>query len=260
MVYLVMPAYNEEAGLPPLLDALKDLFEKAGRQYLAIVVNDGSKDRTREVAEERAKGMPLFLINHPTNLNVGAVFRNGITEAMSRACDSDIVVTLEGDNTNDPSIVLQIVEKLERENLNVVVASRYRKGGCFQGFPFKRKMLSHGINTLMRILYPIKGITDYSIFYRAYRASLLRQIMERFGDKFIESPGFVANAEIIVKGRLFGLRGGEVPLRYLYDQKKGGSKMKIKKTILEYGAFFRRMPRSLPPAPASSQAPTASVS
>jgi dolichol-phosphate mannosyltransferase len=244
-VFLVLPAYNEEDGLPPLLADLKKLFEGAGRDYLAIVVNDGSKDRTREVAEEAAATMPIHLINHPTNLNVGAVFRDGITEACSRAADHDVIVTVEGDNTNDPSIAVQLVELLENENLDVVVASRYRRGGRFIGFPLKRRILSNGINTLMRIFYPVSGVSDFSIFYRAYRASLLKRALREFGDDFITCPGFVSNAEMMVKCRTFGIRGGEVPLLYKYDQKKGGSKMKIKKTILEYFDFFRRMPRKV---------------
>lgn len=245
-VFLVLPAYNEEAGLPPLLDALKTLFEGSGREYLCIVVNDGSKDRTREAAEEKAQSMPIHLINHPTNLNVGAVFRNGIKEAVSRASSGDTIVTLEGDNTNDPSIVLKLVEKLESENLDVVVASRYCKGGRFIGFPLKRRILSDGANTLMRLLYPLRGVTDYSIFYRAYRADLLRRALDHYGDRFIECPGFVSNAEMLIKCRaLGGAKGGELPLLYQYDRKKGGSKMKIKKTILEYFDFFRRMPRKV---------------
>lgn len=244
-VYLVIPAYNEEDGLPPLLDDLKALFEGAGRDYLAIVVNDGSRDRTREVAEAKAATMPIHLINHPTNLNVGAVFRNGVTEACRRAAPDDVIVTLEGDNTNDPSIAVKLVELLEEQDLDVVVASRYRKGGRFIGFPLKRRILSNGINRLMRMFYPVSGVSDFSIFYRAYRAALLQRALAEFGDQFITCPGFVANAEMMVKCRTFGIRGGEVPLLYKYDQKKGGSKMKIKKTILEYFDFFRRMPRKV---------------
>lgn len=242
-IYCVIPAYNEEDGLPPLLDALKALFEKHQREYLLFVVNDGSRDRTLERAREAAARMPIEIVNHETNLNVGAVFRDGITAAAKVARPNDVIVTLEGDNTNDPSIVVTMVDKLITEGLDVVVASRYRKGGKFIGFPFKRRILSNGINTLMRIIYPVKGVSDYSIFFRAYRASLLQQAIEYYKEKFIECPGFVSNAEMLVKCRRFGLKAGEVPLLYKYDLKKGGSKMKIKKTILEYYGFYQRVPR-----------------
>jgi len=240
-IFAVIPAYNEEDGLPPLLDALKALFARHQRDYLLFVVNDGSRDRTLERAQEYAKHMPIEIVNHPTNLNVGAVFRDGITAAAKVAKPTDVIVTLEGDNTNDPSIVVQMVDKLLTEQLDVVVASRYRKGGKFIGFPLKRRILSNGINTIMRVVYPVHGVSDFSIFFRAYRAGLLQQALAHYGDTFIECPGFVSNAEMLVKCRRFNIKAGEVPLLYKYDQKKGGSKMKIKKTILEYWHFHQRV-------------------
>lgn len=242
--YIVIPAYNEESGLPPLLETIRDLMAEDGRDYLALVVNDGSRDRTREVALEAAQKMPLEVLDHEVNQNVGAVFRTGISEACRRANPDDIIATIEGDNTNDPSIILQVLKRLE-EGYDVVVASRYRKGGCFQGFPFKRKICSHGINTMLRVMYPVRGITDYSIFYRAYRAGLMQKAFEHYGDDFIESVGFVSNAEMLIKLRPFGVKGSEVPLRYLYDQKAGKSKMNVGKTIAEYFQFFRRLRRTL---------------
>lgn len=242
--YIVIPAYNEEKGLPPLLETIRRLMAEDGRDFWVLVVNDGSRDRTREVALEAAATMPLDVLDHEVNRNVGAVFRTGITEACRRAGPDDIVVTIEGDNTNDASIIVKILRELEK-GYDVVVASRYRQGGCFKGFPFKRLICSHGVNTLFRILYPIRGITDYSIFYRAYRAGVLQRALDHYGDDFIESIGFVSNAEMLVKLRPFDVRGSEVPLRYLYDQKAGASKMNVGRTIAEYFRFFRRLRRTL---------------
>jgi dolichol-phosphate mannosyltransferase len=241
--YIVIPAYNEEHGLPPLLATIKRLMAEDGRDYGVLVVNDGSRDRTRDVALEAARAMPLEVLDHEVNRNVGAAFRTGLTEACRRAAADDVIVTIEGDNTNDPSIVLALLRKLD-EGFDVVVASRYRQGGCFQGFPFKRRLCSHGVNTMLRVMYPIRGIRDYSIFYRAYRAAVLQKALARYGRDFIESVGFVSNAEMLIKLRPFGIRGAEVPLRYLYDRKAGASKMRVGRTILEYFEFFRRLRRT----------------
>jgi len=242
--YIVIPAYNEEKGLPPLLETVRRLMAQSGRDYHVLVVNDGSRDRTREVALEAAATMPLDVLDHEVNRNVGAVFRTGITEACRRAAPDDVVVTIEGDNTNDASIIVPMIEKVEK-GADVVVASRYRSGGCFQGFPLVRRIYSHGINTLLRIFYPIPGISDYSIFYRAYRAGLLQRALAHYGGDFIESVGFVSNAEMLIKLRPFGIRGDEVPLRYRYDQKASKSKMRPARTIAEYFRFFRRLRRTL---------------
>ena len=141
--YIVIPAYNEEHGLPPLLETIRGLMERDNRDYRVLVVNDGSRDRTREVAEQAAESMPLDVLNHEVNQNVGAVFRTGITEACRRAEPGDVVMTIEGDNTNDASIILDMLARIE-EGCDVVVASRYRKGGRFQGFPLMRRIFSNG--------------------------------------------------------------------------------------------------------------------
>lgn len=252
--YIVIPAYNEEKGLPPLLATIQRLMADERRDYQVLVVNDGSRDRTREVALEAARSMPLDVLDHEVNRNVGAAFRTGITEACRRAQPDDIVVTIEGDNTNDASIIAPMLRQVE-EGYDVSVASRYRRGGCFQGFPLMRRVYSHGVNTLLRLAYPIPGIRDYSIFYRAYRAALLQRALDVYGDDFIESVGFVSNAEMLIKLRPFGIRGGEVPLRYRYDQKASQSKMRPARTIAEYFRFFRRLRRTHRryfPHPASS--------
>src|SRR5690606_22886068 len=84
-IYIVVPAYNEEEGLPRVLDEIHAILGKEKLEHLFIVVNDGSKDRTRAIAEEYATRLPVEIINHPTNLNVGAVFRNGLTRAAELA-------------------------------------------------------------------------------------------------------------------------------------------------------------------------------
>ena len=99
-VLVVIPAYNEEESLPGVLTEIRKVLEAEGHGYRFIVVNDGSTDRTREIAEAFARSMPLEIINHPSNLNVGAVFRNGLTRAAELAEPQDLVLTTEGDNTH----------------------------------------------------------------------------------------------------------------------------------------------------------------
>jgi glycosyltransferase involved in cell wall biosynthesis len=238
--YIVVLAYNEEKGLPPLLAAIRTLMAECGRDYQVLVVNDGSRDRTRALALEAARSMPLDILDHPVNRNCGAVFRTGITEACRRAQPDDIVVTIEGDNTNDASVLPAMLSRVE-EGYDAVAASRFRRGGGFVGFPAMRLLYSYGVNWLLRILYPIAGIRDYSFFYRAYRAGVLQRALARYGDDFIESVGIVSNAEILIKLRPFGVRGSEVPTRYLYEKKASQSKMRPAHTIAEYFQFFLRL-------------------
>src|SRR5690606_34317688 len=116
-------------------------------------VNDGSKDRTREVAEEYAKRMPVEIINHSPNQNVGAVFRNGLTLAASKAGDNDVILTTEGDNTCESSIFAKMIRLILDDGCDAVAATRYTKGGRIEGFPPMRRLYSWGINWMLRIMY-----------------------------------------------------------------------------------------------------------
>lgn len=242
-VYIVVPAFNEESGLPKVLDEIHGVLVKAGNDHTFIVVNDGSTDRTREIAEEYARRMSVEIINHPTNLNVGAVFRDGLTLAASLADPDDVILTTEGDNTCESSIFRKMIRMIEKK-YDAVAATRYTKGGRIEGFPPARRLYSWVINWMLRIMYPIRGVTDYSIFMRGYRADLIQRSIAFYGEDWIESVGFVANAEILIKSRVFKPRCGSVPMYYRYCAKDGGSKLNVKKTILGYFQFFQRLAKT----------------
>ncbi len=107
-----------------------------------------------------------------------------------------------------------------------------------------RRLYSWGINTMLRVLYPIKGISDYSIFMRAYRADLIQRSIALYGDRWIEQVGFVSNAEILIKARVFKPKCDSVGMYYRYGVKAGGSKLKVWKTISGYFEFFRQLRRT----------------
>ena len=124
-------------------------------------------------------------------------------------------------------------------------------GGAYEGFPLKRKIFSVGANLVMRWYCGLKPIKDYTIFYRGYRAELLQEALRRYGDRFIETQGFFANIEILVKlSRLKPLRAAETPVVYRYGAKRSRSKMRVWRNLAEYLSFFLRDTRKpVKPAP-----------
>ena len=87
---------------------------------------------------------------------------------------------------------------------------------------------------MLGIVFPIKGIKDYTCGFRAYNCSILKQAFEFYGEDIIESKTFVCMAEILIKLRKLKIKGAEVPLILRYDRKIGASKMQLKKTIVDY--------------------------
>ena len=228
-ITVMLPAYNEERDLPPLLSRIK-LALDGWADYRILVGDDGSRDRTAQIVRDAAEQMPVELVQHPKNMGLGAAMRTGLKAS---AQESDVVITLDADNSQDPGLIKSMVERLET-GFDVVIASRFQPGAQEIGVPPFRIFLSHlssaGIRTLIR--YP--GVRDYTCGFRAYRAETLRNLIDKFGDNFIRENGFSCMFELLLNLRALRARASEVPLVLRYDLKEGASKMRILPTMWRY--------------------------
>jgi dolichol-phosphate mannosyltransferase len=237
MTYIVLPAYNEEAGLEKLLSNIKPVMDFASLKYQVIVVNDGSKDRTLEIAQRQSGALPIQIINHERNKGLGEALKAGVGKAQEIARHDDIIITMDADNTHPPDLIPMMISKIE-DGYDLVIASRFVKGAKEFGLSLHRKALSRGASLLMRTLFPTKNVKDYTCGYRAYRAAIIQKAVAEYGDMFIRERGFNAIVEILLNLRSQSLRACEVPLILHYDWKEGASKMPVLKTILRYVALI----------------------
>jgi dolichol-phosphate mannosyltransferase len=230
-VRIVLPAYNEADNLPLLLRALQETMEDNRIAYEVIVVDDGSRDNTAAVAEAEAAAaeLPLLLVRHELNQGLGATLRDGLQSALERAGERDIVITMDADATHMPGLIVQMVRMIG-EGYDVVIASRYRAESRVYGVPLERRIMSRAASLLMRIIFPIRGVRDFTCGYRAYRADVLRRAVDRYRDEFVNQEGFQCMVDILLKLRPMRLIFGEVPLLLRYDRKGGQSKMEIGRT------------------------------
>ena len=243
-LWIALPAYNEERSLPPLLEryvALRPVIEQRGGRLRVLVVDDGSTDGTIAVARKFSDRLDLEVIPHQVNQNLGAALRTGLTGALARATDDDLIGTMDADNTHDPALFPRMWDTLDREKADVVIASRYCPGGDEVGLTPLRKVLSRGASLLLSTVANVPGARDYTCGFRLYRASTLRRALNAWGEKFIEEAGFVCMAEVLVKLGLGGAKVTEAPLILRYDLKEGASKMKIMRTISRYFAMAQRV-------------------
>lgn len=237
-VIFVVLACNEERNIGHLLHGLSRLDHNPHSSQV-IVVNDGSQDRTRDIAVSWGHSLQIEVIDHPINLGVGQGFRTGFVAALQHAGPDDIIVTMEADNTCDLTILRQMLQQVETGS-DVSLASCYAPGGAVLRTTPSRLILSKAANLMVRRLLRASEVHTYSSFYRAYRASALRRAMERYGERFIEEPGFVCMVEVLVKLHRLGLRITEVPMILDGGQRTGGSKMRIMRTIFCYVRFILR--------------------
>ncbi|HHV54863.1 MAG TPA: glycosyltransferase [Firmicutes bacterium] len=246
MLYFLLPAYNEEAGIGTLLDKIRAL-DRDIPPYQVLVVDDGSTDDTAARVQEKQKQMPVKLIKHNANQGLPASLRDGIAAFLeSAAADTDVLVTMDADDTHEPYLVPEMLRSLEfPSSVDLVIASRYQKGGREIGLSFARRLMSRAVNLTLKTLFDIPGVTDYTSGFRAYRAGALRRLARQYGDRLIEATTFSVTAELLLKMRGIGVRVREVPLVLRYDQKKGRSKMKVLRTIFDYCRMILRMTTSV---------------
>jgi dolichol-phosphate mannosyltransferase len=140
-VIVVLPAFNEEANIGRLLDRLREAMTEASLSYRVIVVNDGSRDRTAEILAEYQRRLPLTVVHHAVNLGLGAAMRDGLQEAAGAAGESDVIVTMDSDESHTPAMILRMLALLG-EGRDVVIASRYQPGARVHGLSLSRRFLS----------------------------------------------------------------------------------------------------------------------
>ena len=212
-VWAMLPAFNEAAGLPALMAAFRDL----GTSERIIVVDDGSADGTGDVARSLHSRFPVTVLVHERNRGLAAAIRTGLEHVCRQADPDDVIVTMDADNTHRPAQIAGMAP-----------------GASQAGVPAHRMLLSAGIGWMLRRRFGLPGVRDYSCGYRAYRASLLQRALAAYGDRLIESAGFVVMSELLVKLAPFRPQIVEIPLDLRYDQKAGASKMPTGRTIAGY--------------------------
>lgn len=245
MIYILLPAYNEEEGLEYLLDRIKRITTGFSIEYKVVIVDDGSTDHTGMVIKSYSNNMPIDNIRFDKNMGITQVFKEGFKRVCGLAGDDDICVTMDSDNTQNPYVMLDMIKAMDGpQKPDIVIASRFAKGGGTVGAPLVREWLSMGVSHILRRLIAIKGLKDYSTFYRAYRMKVIKEGFGKYGEAFIEGHGFSAMARFLIRLSTITDRIQEVPFVLRYDLKEGGTGMNIPRTIWGYLDIMRRYLRN----------------
>lgn len=213
-VALVLPAYNEEGNLTPLITALADVAQRAAFPLRVVVVNDGSSDGTAgELAALEARVPELSVTHHPRNRGMAAALKTGIGVALDLGVDA--MVFMDSDLSHDPDALPVFVDALAR-GADVVLGSRFVPGGGMVGVPLWRRSISRAGNIFGGLVLRMP-FGDLTTGYRAIR----RQVFERIT---LGEDGFTIQLESVVKAYAAGFRVVEVPI-VLGTRRHGASHM-----------------------------------
>ncbi len=216
---IIIPCYNEEAGIPNLAKELRPVLNEIRKQYTVelIFVDDGSKDNTAKLIQKHfGKEKGFVLCRHKANKNLGAALRTGFARATG-----DFIACLDSDCTYTPKLLITMLKCMD-SGIDIVTASPYHPLGRVDNVPAYRLFLSKGVSLLYGLITG-QRIHTFTAMVRLYRKKVIKSLPKI-------SSGFLGVTEILVYSRLNGFKVREVPAA-LKSRKFGESKMKVAKTI-----------------------------
>ena len=235
MIYILLPAYNEEKSFESLIPSIASHMDEAGLDYKIIVCNDGSDDRSAQVLDRLPQSYPIEVLTHKINRGLGETSRDLFERAAELTSPDDVIVRLDSDNTHEPQYIARMIKKLDK-GFDVVTASRFQKGGGQSGVGLYRAIISYCAQIFIKIVFGLWGQKEFSCGFRAYRASIIQKAIRVYGNQFIQLKGlgFTCTLEKIVKLKMLGARFSEIGFQLRYDKKTSYSKMVTSITTLGY--------------------------
>jgi dolichol-phosphate mannosyltransferase len=185
-----------------------------------------------------AKSLPITIITHKINRGLGETSRDLFEKVAEVSDDDDIIIRMDCDDTHESEFIPGLPDKIE-EGYDVVIASRFVKGGGQEGLDSYRATISKLAILFMKLFFPIDGLKEYSSGFRAYRAKAIKHAINTFGNNFIQLKGlgFTATLEKVVKLKIIGAKFGESPFILRYQLKQSDSKMVTSITTLGYATL-----------------------
>jgi dolichol-phosphate mannosyltransferase len=209
----VIPVLNEKKNLEILLPKLQE--------YNLIIVDDSSSDGTAELCLAQKN---VLFIERDRKMGLVSAILEGFKQSES---SYSYLVTLDSDISHDPENIKAMIERAVQENKDLVIGSRYVRGGSSEDSLF-RKTLSIGANLLYRIAFSAK-IRDATSGFRVYSRDLAEFLLKENKEDPI-SPSYAGQIDIINRAVKAGFSVGEYPIKFR-KRKEGESKLRLEDVI-----------------------------
>lgn len=231
-ISILIPTYNEAENIAGLLIGVRKALEPLNIPWEVVVVDDDSQDNTADIAQKAMGERGRVIRRRALKKSLSLSVLDGI-----QATKNDAILVMDADGSHPPALIPEFIAGLN-QGYDLVIGSRYVKGGGTKDFPLTRRIISRIACLIAGMVTPVKDNT--SGFFSIRRAAL-------DGRKLAPS-GFKIGLEVFVKAKFRSFK--EIPFIFV-NRKKGKSKLGPKATLqflyqiislLRYKAFNPRCP------------------
>jgi len=212
--WVVLPTYNEAENLGPIAAAILAQLPQA----TLLVVDDESPDGTGRLAEALAVSDPRVRVRHrPLKQGLGRAYLDGFGVALTAGAAT--VIQMDADFSHDPAALPALLAPIAAGDADLVIGSRYTKGGAVTDWGLGRRIVSRGGSTFARVVLGLRQ-NDLTGGFKAWRAATLAAVPF----EGIHAGGYVFQIEMTFRASRAGARIREVPITFR-DRRVGQSKM-----------------------------------
>ena len=211
-IVIVIPTYNEAENIGLIIPAIHEVVPAAD----ILVVDDSSPDGTGRIVADLATTDPqVRLLSREGKQGLGKAYVAGFKECLARGYD--VIVQMDCDFSHPPHFLGDVLAGLERAD--VVIGSRYVRGGETEDWPLKRKILSMGGNLYARTILGVPVI-DLTGGFKAWK----REVLQAIALDEVGAAGYAFQMEMNFRAHRKGFRIVEVPITFP-DRTRGESKL-----------------------------------
>jgi dolichol-phosphate mannosyltransferase len=215
-VGVILPTYCEAQNIEKLITEIENL----PLNTTVLVIDDSSPDGTAEIVKKIKQTRPnVKLLVRPQKSGLGTAITDGFKIFLSMKNVPEYIVTMDADYSHNPQELPQLVSTMS-SGCDLVIGSRYCKGGKTAGWSYGRKIISRGANALARSILGLKP-HDCTSGFRCYSASFLKNIINS-----LHSHTYDIQIETINQAHSKGFIVEETPILFV-NRKRGTSKLTL---------------------------------